>query len=188
MNAETFMLTGSMGCIGAWALRNLVREGTRVIATDLATDPVRPALLLTPDELAQITFVKLDVTDKSAIQSALAALPADWREIDVLINNAGLALGMVSVTRSRDQAQLVSTFLILLLAAVGGAMVPRFLMPPWLQTMGLFVPPTWAIDAYQALLWRDAEWTSLYPAWGVLVGTGLAGLVLAHVMARQVRR
>lgn len=101
---------------------------------------------------------------------------------------AGLALGMVSATRSRDQAQLVSTFLILLLAAVGGAMVPRFLMPPWLQAMGLFVPPTWAIDAYQALLWRDAEWTSLYPAWGVLVGTGLAGLLLAHVMARQVRR
>lgn len=101
---------------------------------------------------------------------------------------AGLALGMVSVARSRDQAQLVSTFLILLLAAVGGAMVPRFLMPPWLQTIGLFAPHTWAIDAYQALLWRDAEWTSLYPAWGVLVGTGLAGLLLAHAMTRLVRR
>ena len=32
---EVFMLTGSLGCIGAWALRNLVADGTRVIATDL---------------------------------------------------------------------------------------------------------------------------------------------------------
>ena len=101
---------------------------------------------------------------------------------------AGMALGVVSLTRSRDQAQLVSTFLILILAAVGGSMVPRFLMPPWLQTLGFFTPHAWAIDAYQALLWRDAEWTSLYPAWGVLVGTGLAGLMLAHVLARLVRR
>ncbi len=101
---------------------------------------------------------------------------------------AGMALGIVALTRTRDQAQLVSTFLILILAAVGGSMVPRFLMPPWLQFLGLFTPHAWAIDAYQALLWRDAEWTSLYPAWGILVGTGLAGLLLAHMLAGLVRR
>jgi serine 3-dehydrogenase/3-hydroxy acid dehydrogenase/malonic semialdehyde reductase len=38
--------------------------------------------------------VVLDVTDKASIQAALASLPADWRAIDVLINNAGLALGV----------------------------------------------------------------------------------------------
>lgn len=101
---------------------------------------------------------------------------------------AGMALGLVALTRSREQAQLVSTFVFLLLAAVGGALIPRFLMPPWLQDLGFFTPHAWAIDAYQALLWRDAEWTSQYGAWVVLAGTGLAGLVLAHVMTRRVRR
>lgn len=72
MSDETFMLTGSMGCIGAWALRNLVRAGTRVVATDLATDPVRPGLLLSPDELAQVIFVKLDVTDLNAVKAVVA--------------------------------------------------------------------------------------------------------------------
>lgn len=72
MNGDTYMLTGSLGCIGAWALYNLVREGTRVVATDLATDPVRPGLLLSPDELAQITFVKLDVTDLNAVKAVVA--------------------------------------------------------------------------------------------------------------------
>lgn len=101
---------------------------------------------------------------------------------------AGLALGVVALNRSREQALWVSTFLFLVLAAVGGSLTPRFLMPPWLQDLGFFTPHAWAIDAYQALLWRDAEWTTQYGAWGVLVGTGLAGLVLAHVMARRVRR
>lgn len=71
MSSETFMLTGSMGCIGAWTLRNLVREGVRVVATDLATDPVRPRLLLSEEELSQITFVQLDVTDLKAVRATV---------------------------------------------------------------------------------------------------------------------
>ncbi|MDB5748981.1 MAG: NAD(P)-dependent oxidoreductase, partial [Massilia sp.] len=37
--------------------------------------------------------VEMDVTDKASIEEALALLPQSWRQIDVLINNAGLALG-----------------------------------------------------------------------------------------------
>ncbi|MBV7338140.1 NAD(P)-dependent oxidoreductase [Chloroflexi bacterium TSY] len=71
MSNETFMITGSMGCIGAWVLRNLVNEGVKVVATDLATDPIRPGLLLSDDELAQVTFTQLDVTDLSAVRNVV---------------------------------------------------------------------------------------------------------------------
>ena len=43
MQDQTFLVTGAMGCIGAWVLRNLVREGIRTIAFDLADDPSRPS-------------------------------------------------------------------------------------------------------------------------------------------------
>ncbi|MEM7029013.1 MAG: NAD(P)-dependent oxidoreductase [Chloroflexota bacterium] len=69
MSNETFMITGSMGCIGAWVLRNLVAEGVSVVATDLATDPVRPRLLLNDDELSQIKFATLDVTNLNDVQA-----------------------------------------------------------------------------------------------------------------------
>ena len=72
MSAETFMLTGSMGCIGAWTLRNLVREGVRVVATDLATDPVRPRQVMSAAELSQVKFAKLDVTDLNAVKQLVA--------------------------------------------------------------------------------------------------------------------
>lgn len=101
---------------------------------------------------------------------------------------AGLALGLVSICRTRDQAQMLSTFVILVLAAIGGSMVPRFLMPPWLQSVGWFTPHAWAIEAYQAILWRDAGIGAVYKAWSVLTAAGLVGLGLAHVLARRLRR
>lgn len=101
---------------------------------------------------------------------------------------AGVALGLVSVCRTREQAQMLSTFVILVLAAVGGSMVPRFLMPPWLQAVGWATPHAWAIEAYQAILWRDAGVGAVYKAWCVLTAAGLLGLALAHVLARRLRR
>jgi ABC-2 type transport system permease protein len=101
---------------------------------------------------------------------------------------AGLALGLVSLCRTREQAQMLSTFVILVLAAIGGSMVPRFLMPPWLQAVGWFTPHAWVIEAYQAILWRDAGIGAVYKAWSVLTAAGLAGLAVAHVSARQLRR
>ena len=100
---------------------------------------------------------------------------------------AGLALGIVAFCRTRDQAQMLSTFIILILAAIGGSMVPRFLMPPWLQLAGWATPHAWAIEAYQAILWRDAGLVAVYPAWAVLTAAGLIGLLLAHTATRLVR-
>jgi ABC-2 type transport system permease protein len=99
----------------------------------------------------------------------------------------GLALALISVCRSREQAQMLSTFVILILAAIGGSMVPRFLMPPWLQDLGWWTPHAWVIDAYQGLLWRDSGVEELYKAWIVLTLIGLIGFLFSQVAARRVR-
>ena len=72
MTNETFLITGSMGCIGAWVMRNLVDEGVNIVATDLSTEPTRPRLLLADDELAQINWQQLDVTDLKAVNQMVA--------------------------------------------------------------------------------------------------------------------
>ena len=101
--------------------------------------------------------------------------------------SAGLTLGLVALCRTREQAQMLSTFVILILAAVGGSMVPRFLMPPWLQTVGWWTPHAWVIDAYQGLLWRDEGAGFLYKPWIVLTLIGAAGFLVAQAAARRIR-
>ena len=90
---------------------------------------------------------------------------------------AGMGLALAAGCRTRQQAQTASTFLVLVLAALGGSMVPRFLMPPWLQQMSWGIPNAWVIEAYHSLLWRDAGLADLAPAIAAMLL--FAGLTLA---------
>jgi nucleoside-diphosphate-sugar epimerase len=68
---ERFLVTGALGCIGAWTVRELLREGVPVVALDLGRDPRRIALIVEPDELARVDFVAGDITDLAAVERAL---------------------------------------------------------------------------------------------------------------------
>lgn len=68
---ERFLITGALGCIGAWAVRTLVTEGTPIVAFDLASDPKRLRLVMSDDELARVTFVRGDITDLQSFREVL---------------------------------------------------------------------------------------------------------------------
>jgi nucleoside-diphosphate-sugar epimerase len=68
---ERFLVTGALGCIGAWILRILLREGIPAAGFDLGTDTWRLELILEPDELAGIELIQGDVTDLVAVERAL---------------------------------------------------------------------------------------------------------------------
>jgi 3-hydroxy acid dehydrogenase/malonic semialdehyde reductase len=85
------LVTGATSGFGAEMARKFVRHGHRVIATGRRKQRL-DALVA---ELGPVALgIEMDVSSRTSIDNALAALPADWREIDVLINNAGLALGI----------------------------------------------------------------------------------------------
>jgi len=67
MAERCFLVTGALGCIGAWTVRNLVQAGERVVSFDLGDDPRRLRLLMTPQELDRVAFVRGDITDFSQV-------------------------------------------------------------------------------------------------------------------------
>lgn len=67
---ETWLVTGAMGCIGAWTLFHLVRQGQHAVSFDLSEDRRRLALLLKPEEQAAITFARGDLTDPAQVLAA----------------------------------------------------------------------------------------------------------------------
>jgi ABC-2 type transport system permease protein len=91
---------------------------------------------------------------------------------------AGVSLALCSLCSSGHQVQMLSSFGVLLLSAIGGSMVPRFLMPEWLQQIGWFTPNAWAIEAFQNALRPGSIEPSLLTAWGILSAITLLSLGL----------
>jgi ABC-2 type transport system permease protein len=98
---------------------------------------------------------------------------------------AAFALTLVTACATKRQAQTLANVVILVLSALGGSMVPRFLMPPLMQDIGWITPNTWALEAYTAIFWRDEPVSSLLLPWVVLVGAATVGLLLTHRLARR---
>jgi 3-hydroxy acid dehydrogenase/malonic semialdehyde reductase len=88
---KTLLVTGATAGFGEAIARRSIREGHRVIATGRRVERLEKlAADLGPNLLPR----PLDMTDTRAIAGFLPSLPEDWRKIDVLVNNAGLALGL----------------------------------------------------------------------------------------------
>jgi len=68
MTQKTFLVTGAMGCIGAWVLKHLAERGERAVAFDLSTDRHRLDWVMSPEEQAGITFVQGDLTDVAQVK------------------------------------------------------------------------------------------------------------------------
>lgn len=89
--ALTILVTGATAGFGRAMARRFVRDGHRVIATGRRTERLEALSRELGDQLLPVT---LDVTDLPTVDALPGSLPESWREPDVLVNNAGLALGL----------------------------------------------------------------------------------------------
>jgi 3-hydroxy acid dehydrogenase/malonic semialdehyde reductase len=84
-------VTGASSGFGAAVARRFAAAGARVVAAARRADRLKDLAAELGPRLLPVT---LDVRDRAAVAAAVRGLPADFAEIDVLVNNAGLALGL----------------------------------------------------------------------------------------------
>lgn len=84
-------VTGASAGFGSAIARRFVAEGHRVVASARRLDRLDALRAELGDALLP---VQLDVRDRAAVEAVVAALPPAFADIDVLVNNAGLALGL----------------------------------------------------------------------------------------------
>jgi ABC-2 type transport system permease protein len=93
--------------------------------------------------------------------------------------NAAFGLMLATLGRSASATRGVSIMVMLLLVMMGGAWVPTFVFPQWLQTAAHYTPTYWAVTGLDAMTWRGLPFTdSLLPS-AVLCGTALLCLIVA---------
>ena len=93
MNKIVF-ITGASSGIGAACAKKFAQAGYDLVLNARSEDKLRPLLEELTSYSVQVCPLIFDVRDRQAAQQAIDSLPEAFKTIDVLVNNAGLALGM----------------------------------------------------------------------------------------------
>ena len=112
LNGSVVFITGASSGIGAACAFAFAREGARLLLAARRVDRLNAmhAKLLEAGAV-DVHSIGLDVRDRAAVESAVAALPAEWQAIDVLVNNAGLSRGLdkLYAGKAEDWDEMIDT-------------------------------------------------------------------------------
>jgi ABC-2 type transport system permease protein len=106
-----------------------------------------------------------------------AAWPASsaWRSRS-RCSTASFGLLIAALGRTPEATRGLAIFATLIMVMLGGAWVPTFVFPAWLQTVSLAVPTRWAVDGLDAMTWRGL-------GFGAAVGPIVAMLAFSALFA-----
>jgi len=99
--------------------------------------------------------------------------------------SAGLGLALAASCKTRAQLASLTTLVVLVMSALGGSMVPRFIMPEFLQKIGFVTFNAWAIDGFTKIFWREEPVSHVLPQVLVLLGAAALFFGIARRLARR---
>lgn len=91
---KTVLITGATSGIGLGCARKFAENGDRLILTGRNTEKLEAIQQELQAKGTEVLTLAFDVRDRDAARQTIENLPEAWQQIDVLINNAGLALGL----------------------------------------------------------------------------------------------
>ena len=130
---RTAFITGGTAGMGAAAVHAFAAAGWRIVTTGRRAERLDALTrALGADTVHTLAF---DIRDKTALESAIAGLPADFADIDLLINNAGLALGTSPANEAKldDWQTMIDTNITALVS------VTRLLLPGIVDRKGAII-------------------------------------------------
>jgi len=97
----------------------------------------------------------------------------------------GLALALASLVRTQAQAATMGPVVNILMAAIGGVMVPKFVMPDVMQRIAEFSPMNWGLEGMLAVLLRGSDMGGVLLPSAKLMGFALLMMLIAVLLFRR---
>jgi ABC-type multidrug transport system permease subunit len=194
--AVMMLLFGVVGAGGTLLQERAEGTLTRLQLTPAAGGAVLLGKLLSMALVSLAQLLVLFTYGAIVFDVPVLEAPQNLVLVSVLWVYLALGIGLLFAVLCRSQKQLegLSTLVILVMSAVGGAWFPREITPDWFRAIGSVTPVAWAMDAYHGVLWYGkgllgtSEVGGLWPQLLVMavVGSGLLGLT-AYLYPRRYR-
>jgi ABC-2 type transport system permease protein len=125
------------------------------------------------------TWIVLGLDPGSGVWYLLLVIPA------TAFACAAFGMFIASISRSRPQAESLSTIVILVMSAIGGSMIPIFFMPQFMQQMAVISLNYWAIQSFFDVLGRDAGLLQVLSKTGMLLLIGTVMTTISMILFRR---
>ena len=94
LNDKTVFVSGASSGIGRACAKSFAAQGAKIIVCSRTISALQElAAEIKRAYKCEVLTLELDITSRKSVAEQIKALPAEWKSIDILINNAGLALG-----------------------------------------------------------------------------------------------
>jgi ABC-2 type transport system permease protein len=176
----------------------IVRERSQGTLMRLRSMGVSHSLLLLGKLLPYIMINLLQVAAMLAIGvylipalggGKLEILGSLWALLLVAVASslAAVSYGLcvAQLAQTIEQATIVAGVFNIIMAAVGGIMVPRYVMPPVMQDLSVFSPMAWGLDGFLEIILRSGDVKDVAPDAMLLTGFAVILLALASVLAKR---
>ena len=183
------MLWGLLACAANFAI-GLVRERTTGTMGRLLTAPLTRRQILLGKALAcLLAMVAVEALLVTVGVLGFGVRPTSWTLLAAAVLAAaaaftGIMMALSVAAETEQSASGAAWATLLVVALLGGGMVPLFVMPGWMLTASGVSPAKWAILAFEGALWRGFSPAEMGLPLGVLLAIGAAGLVLGTRLFR----
>lgn len=183
------ILWGILGCTAAFGL-SLVSERTSGTLVRLQSAPIGRGQILLGKALA--CFIACLAVSVALIlfgTLVFGLAPASWWKVAVAIvctatAFSGIMMLLATLGRTERAVSGIGWASLLVMAMLGGGMIPLFVMPGWMQTLSNVSPVKWSILAMEGALWRGFGWSEMLLPCAILIAVGSVGLVVGSKLFR----
>ncbi len=183
------MMWGILGCVAGFAI-SLARERSQGTLVRLQAAPLSKTHILLGKALACFLTCLLVIVIMSILGISLGMQPASYPKLIVaaLVTSfcfVGIMMTMSVLGKTEESVNGSGWAINMVMAMLGGGMIPVMFMPSFLQQLSVISPIHWAIRMIEGAIWREFSWWQLAQPGGVLLGIGLVGLTIGSIILHR---
>lgn len=182
------MLLFSIAALGG----SLLEEKEAGTLKRLLYSPLKPMDILFGKMLAALTISITQLIIMFLFSWVVYNLPIfkDITSLILMIISTAFAVSsfgifLVSIAKSRQQLQGLSTIIIIIFSAIGGSMIPLFIMPEIMQKIAIISVNYWGIQGFYDIFWRNLPLIDILPKMGILVTIGFVMTLISVLLFKK---